>query len=112
MYAEDDEWCLRVARANWSLVFEPNAEVMHHGGYGALERWSSEERRLTIVEEGLRFQRYCLSRRRLISNLLANSLVVLLAHMWKSLMGGQTNETGMKLGLYLKHLKQAFSWRK
>jgi GT2 family glycosyltransferase len=111
MYAEDDEWCLRVVRAHWWLVFEPDAVVMHHGGHAALERWSSLERRLTITEEGLRFQRYCLSRRRLISNLLANSAVVLLAHIWKSLMGGQTDETGMKLGLYLRHLKRAF-WEK
>jgi hypothetical protein len=32
----------------------------------------------------------------------------LLAHIWKSLMGGETDETGMKLGIYLKHLKRAF----
>lgn len=111
MYAEDDEWCLRVVRAHWGLVFEPDAVVMHHGGHGALARWSSLERHLRIIDEGLRFQRCCLSRRQLISNLLANSFVVLLAHMWKSLIGRPTVETKLKLGLYVMHLKRALRER-
>lgn len=111
MYAEDDEWCLRVVRAKWQLVFEPEAVVMHHGGGAAVARWGSLERQLRIINEGLRFQRYSLSRAHLIANLLANSLVLFLAHSWRRLSGGRRKETGLKFGLYLRHLKRAL-WEK
>ena len=111
MYAEDDEWCLRVVRAKWWLVFEPDAVVMHHGGVGARTRWGSLDRQLRIIDEGLRFQRYSLSRAHLIANLLANSLVLFLAHSWNRLSGGPVVETKRKFGLYLSHLKRAL-WEK
>lgn len=106
MYAEDDELCLRVVRARWWLVFEPDAVVMHRGGGGALTRWSSLERRLRVIDEGLRFQRYSLSRVQVVSNLLANAFVLLLARIWRRLRGGPVIETKMKFELYMKHLKQ------
>lgn len=111
MYAEDDEWCLRVVRAKWWLVFEPEAVVMHHGGAAAGARWGSLERQLRITNEGLRFQRYSLSRAHLIANLLANSFVLFLAHSWNKLKGGPVKETRLKFGLYLRHLKRAL-WEK
>lgn len=107
MYAEDDEWCLRMARAGWWLVFEPDAVVMHHGGHGASSRWNDLERVLRITDEGLRFQRFCLSRWQLASNTLANCLVVSLAYVWRELTGRPTIETRLKLGLYVKYLKRA-----
>jgi N-acetylglucosaminyl-diphospho-decaprenol L-rhamnosyltransferase len=107
MYAEDDEWCLRMARAGWSLVFEPDAVVMHHGGHGASSRWNDLERTLRITDEGLRFQRLCLSRWQVTSNTLANCLVVSLAYVWRRLTGRPTIETRLKLGLYVKYLKRA-----
>lgn len=30
MYGEDHEWCIRIARAGWQLIFEPEAVVTHH----------------------------------------------------------------------------------
>ena len=112
MYAEDDEWCLRAVRANWWLIFEPDAVVMHRGGQGALVRWGSLERQLRIIDEGMRFQHYSLSRPQLIANILANSLVLLLAHIWKRLIGEASIETGEKLGLYLRHLKRALGGKR
>src|SRR5205807_2824493 len=85
MYAEDDEWCLRMTRAGWWLVFEPEAVVMHHGAYGASSRWSELERSRRITDEGLRFQRLCLSRFQVATNTLANYLVVSLAYAWRKL---------------------------
>ena len=107
MYAEDDEWCLRMTRAGWWLVFEPDAVVMHQGGHSASSRWNDLERTLRITDEGLRFQRFCLSRWQLTSNTLANCLVVSLAYIWRRLTGRPTTETRMKLGLYVKYLKRA-----
>lgn len=111
MYAEDDELCLRVVRAKWWLVFEPDAVVMHQGGGGALSRWSSLERRLRVIDEGLRFQRYSLSRVHFISNLLANAFVLSLARIWRRLRGGSMTEPRMKFELYMKHLRQVL-WDK
>lgn len=107
MYAEDDEWCLRVVRAKWSLVFEPEALVMHHGGAGARARWGDLDRQLRIINEGLRFQEYSLSRAHLISNLMANAFVLFLAYSWRRLSGRPMRETKMKFELYIKHLKRA-----
>jgi GT2 family glycosyltransferase len=108
MYAEDDEWCLRVLRSGWSLVFEPGAVVVHHGARSASARWDSLERKRRICDEGLRFQKYSLTKPHFVSNLLANSLVVSLAHIWKKLTGGEAAETRMKLELYFGHLRNAF----
>jgi len=111
MYAEDDEWCLRMTRAGWWLVFEPEAVVMHHGAYGATSRWTDLERSRRITDEGLRFQRLCLSRSQLATNTLANCLVVSLAYAWRKLTGRPTAEVRMKLELYAKYLKLAILGR-
>lgn len=108
MYGEDAEWCLRIVRAGWSLVFEPEAIVTHHGGQSSMQRWSSPERVCKSVDGNLRFRKYCLSRWHLITYALASSLVASTAHIWRSLRGHPTTETKMVLGLYAKYLKQAF----
>jgi hypothetical protein len=41
MYGEDVEWCLRMRRAGWEVWFCPDAEVMHHGGGSARQRWQT-----------------------------------------------------------------------
>ena len=43
LFGEDYEWCARARRAGWRLLFEPAAEVVHHGGRSAGRRWSAEE---------------------------------------------------------------------
>jgi hypothetical protein len=32
MYAEETDWCYRMKRADYSIVFTPDAEVVHYGG--------------------------------------------------------------------------------
>jgi GT2 family glycosyltransferase len=39
MYGEDHEWCLRITRAGWRIIFEPAARVVHVGGASADQRW-------------------------------------------------------------------------
>jgi GT2 family glycosyltransferase len=107
MYAEDDEWCLRVSQAGWSLIFEPDAVMIHHGGKSASVRWNNLERQSQIVEAGLRFQKHSLTKSHFISNLLANSVVVSLAYVWKKATGVEAAEARMKLGLYLGYLRRA-----
>lgn len=107
MYGEDVEWCLRIARAGWLLIFEPEAIIVHHGSQSSLQRWGSLERDRRSLDGHLRFQKYCLPRRHLISNVLASSLVASIAHAWRRLRGRSTAETKMALELYARYLKQA-----
>ncbi|HVF56479.1 MAG TPA: glycosyltransferase family 2 protein [Pyrinomonadaceae bacterium] len=105
MYGEDVEWCLRIVRAGWLLVFEPSAEVVHHGGQSSIKRWDSLERDLKVVDGHLRFQEHCLPRWHVASNILASSLVASIAHVWRGVRGRPTLETKRMLELYMKHLR-------
>lgn len=44
MYGEDVEWCIRINKSKWKIVFEPTAEVIHIGGQSAELRWGSNKR--------------------------------------------------------------------
>lgn len=76
MYAEDNEWCWRITRSKWKLVFVPEAVVLHHGGTSSLKRWSSEEKLRVKLEAGFHFEHRVLPRWQLAANQLANYLVV------------------------------------
>lgn len=80
MYAEDHEFCLRINRTGWQLWFEPSAEVLHHGGRSAMQRWSSgvDARQ---AEAFYRFQKTLLPRYHVLGNLLA-TWCVLEANAW------------------------------
>lgn len=60
MYGEDAEWCTRIVRRGWRIVFEPAAEIVHHGAGSAKTRWTEGERHLREVAGLLAFQRRCL----------------------------------------------------
>lgn len=108
MYGEDAEWCLRMVRAGWQLIFEPAAEVVHHGSQSSMIRWDSLEVGRRILDGNLRFQKQCLSRPHLIANIVAGLIVALASHSWRGLRGAQTTETGMALRLYADYLKNSF----
>jgi GT2 family glycosyltransferase len=106
MYAEDNEWCLRVTRAGWRLVFEPAAAVVHHGSHFSLRRWGSREKLRRQLESALRFQRLSLSRRHRIANLAAGCLVMTL-HGWRGRLGRQpTGDVALCREMYLADLKR------
>lgn len=107
MYGEDNEWCLRMVRAGWALFFEPEAVVIHHGGQSSLRRWSSPEKMRVQLEAGFHFQRHCLSRRHVISNLLANYFVCSLERVWRRLRRRPVDDIELMLEVYAKNLKRA-----
>jgi GT2 family glycosyltransferase len=76
MYAEDNEWCWRITRSDWKLVFVPDSVVLHYGGTSSLKRWSSEEKLRVKLEAGFHFEHRVLPRWQLAANQLANYLVV------------------------------------
>ena len=76
MYAEDNEWCWRITRSEWKLVFVPDAVVLHYGGQSSMKRWSSDEKLRIKLEAGFDFENRVLPRWRLAANQIANYLVV------------------------------------
>ncbi|MGB8508948.1 MAG: glycosyltransferase, partial [Pyrinomonadaceae bacterium] len=111
MYGEDVEWCLRIRRAGWQLVHEPSAVVMHHGSGSSKKRWGNLETTRRIVDGQLRFQEFCLSRRQIVSNILASSMIAALSLVWQTLRGGQVAEQRVALGLYARYLRRALRRR-
>ncbi|MFV0643345.1 MAG: glycosyltransferase family 2 protein [Sphingomonadaceae bacterium] len=45
MYGEEVEWCWRITRAGWRIVYYPEAEILHHGGASTahMPEWKAVE---------------------------------------------------------------------
>ncbi len=110
MYGEDNEWCLRMIRAGWRLVFEPSAVVIHHGGHSSRRRWTAHEQLAVQLDAFFRFQRYCLSRRQAVSNLLATSALLSVHRLWRRLRGQPVDDVTLTLRMHLADLKRTLRW--
>lgn len=109
MYGEDNEWCLRMTRAGWRLLFEPEAVVMHHDGESARRRWTDLEKLRVQAEAWFRFQGYCLNRWQRVSNLMAETSVLALQLLWRRLRGRPAEDVSLALNLHLGNFRRA--WR-
>jgi GT2 family glycosyltransferase len=107
MYAEDNEWCLRMARAGWLLVFEPAVVVRHDEAQSSLKRWSPLEKRRVQLEASYLFQRVSVPRWHLVANQLAYYLTAVMQHAWRRIRGVDASEVAMMMRLHARHLKQA-----
>ena len=106
MYGEDTEWCLRIVRGGWLMMFEPKAIVVHHGGGSATKRWTDLEKRREVYISFFRFQRLSLSRSLAIANLIAGCLASSTQLLWRFLGRQPRDEARMVLSLYMNELKQ------
>jgi GT2 family glycosyltransferase len=111
MYGEDNEWCLRITRAGWRLVFEPEAAVIHHGAHGAKQRWTDIEKLRVQTEASLRFLDLVLPRRRVITNLMASCGLLALQRILRRLTRRSADDVDLILQLHLRNLKQALRAR-
>jgi len=107
MYAEDNEWCLRMARAGWLLVFEPAVVVRHDEAQSSLKRWSRLEKRRVQLEASYLFQQVSLPRRQLVANQLASYMTAHAQRAWRQMRGVDTSEMAMVARLHGQHLRQA-----
>jgi GT2 family glycosyltransferase len=107
MYGEDNEWCLRITRAGWLLVFEPAAVVMHHGAASSGKRWDSLEKLRVQVEAFLLFQRQCLPRRRRVANLATSCMLLTLQHTARRVLGRERRDVEQTLRLFAADLRRA-----
>jgi GT2 family glycosyltransferase len=105
LYGEDAEWCRRIDRAGWWLVFEPAARVTHIGGQCALKRWTDRERRLKEAEADLLFQRLCLSRFQFTVNTLSAAFVISLLRLRAKVRGKPVDYLDDLLALKMNYLK-------
>ncbi|HET9479724.1 MAG TPA: glycosyltransferase family 2 protein [Pyrinomonadaceae bacterium] len=107
MYAEDNEWCWRITRTDWKLVFVPEAVVLHHGGQSSMKRWSSDEKLRVKLEAGFYFEHRVLPRWRLAANQLANYLVVSAQIAGRQMRGIHIPELYLIKEMHREHLKRS-----
>jgi N-acetylglucosaminyl-diphospho-decaprenol L-rhamnosyltransferase len=111
MYGEDYEWCLRITRAGWQLIFEPAASVIHHGGQFSLQRWTNTEKLRVQMDAGFQFNRYCLSRGQRVANLLATCFVSFVQKSWYKVRGRPAEAAQIIWEVHLADLKRTLSGR-
>jgi GT2 family glycosyltransferase len=107
MYGEDTEWCLRIVRGGWVMMFEPRAIAIHHGGASSKKRWTDLEKRREVYLSFFRFQRLSLSRSLVIGNLVSGCLASSAQLLWRFISRQPRTEARMVLGLHMNELKQA-----
>jgi N-acetylglucosaminyl-diphospho-decaprenol L-rhamnosyltransferase len=109
MYGEDNEWCLRMTRAGWTLMFQPEAIIFHRGAQSALQRWTDLQKLSVQLEAAYVFQKHSLSRWQLISNQLANVLTSSAQHLWRRVSGIDAPEIKLAREIHYQHLKRALA---
>jgi len=107
MYSEDTEWCWRITRANWKLVFVPNAVLLHHGATSSKKRWSSRERLKVRLEANFNFEHTVLPRWRVTANQLTNYLIVCTQIVGRKLIGVNAPELYWARDIHREHLKRS-----
>lgn len=107
MYGEDNDWCLRIVRAGWQLVFQPAAVILHHGAQSSLKRWTNLEKLRIQLEANYFFQQHSLPRRRLITNQLASYVTASGQHLWRRLRGVHAPDVKLAREIHWEHLKRA-----
>ncbi|HEX7774785.1 MAG TPA: glycosyltransferase, partial [Pyrinomonadaceae bacterium] len=109
MYAEDNEWCWRITKSNWRLMFVPDAMLLHHGAQSAAKRWSQADQIRVRLGAGFNFEQQVLPRWRLAANQLANYMVVNMQITGRKLLGIQHPELEVIKEMHREHLKRALS---
>ncbi|HEV7684842.1 MAG TPA: glycosyltransferase family 2 protein [Pyrinomonadaceae bacterium] len=107
MYGEDNEWCLRIVRGGWQLIFQPEAVILHLGAQSSLQRWSNLEKLRVQLEASYFFQQRSISHLGLISNQIANWITASGQHVWRRLRGIGAPDVKLAREIHWEHLKRA-----
>ena len=107
MYSEDSEWCWRITKAQWQLMFVPQAVVVHHGAHSSKKRWSPVDQLRVRLRAGFQFEHTVLPRWRLAANQLANYMVVTVQITGRRLLGIQHPELDVIKEIHREHLKRS-----
>jgi hypothetical protein len=87
-------------------VFEPEAVVVHQGGWSSLQRWTDLEKIRVQLESHYMFQKQVLSRSQLTANLLAYVVTESVQHMWRRMRKVDAPEVKLIADTYWDHLKR------
>lgn len=109
MYAEDNEWCWRITKSNWRLMFVPEAILVHLGAQSSSKRWTPADQIRVRLRAGFNFEHQVLPRWRLAANQLANYIVVNLQITGRKLLGIQHPELSVIKEMHREHLKRALT---
>ncbi len=109
VYGEDNEWCLRVRRAGWHLVFEPRAVIVHHGARSSSQRWTDLEKLRVQLEASYLFQKHSLGRWQLVTNQLASLLTSSAQCLWRQVRGIDAPHLKLSRQIHFRHLRRSFS---
>lgn len=107
MYAEDNEWCWRITKSDWRLMFVPEAVLLHHGAQSSGKRWTPDDQIRVRLRAGFNFEHKVLPRWRLTANQLANYLVVTVQIAGRKLLGVAHPELEVIREMHREHLKRA-----
>ncbi len=107
MYSEDTEWCWRITKAGWKLMFVPDAVLLHHGAESSKKRWSEQERLKVRLEAGFNFEHTVLPRWRVAANQLTNYLIVCTQIAGRKLVGLSAPELYWVKEIHREHLKRS-----
>jgi GT2 family glycosyltransferase len=107
MYAEDNEWCWRITKSNWRLIFVPEAVVLHHGAHSSGKRWSHEDQLRVKLRANFEFENQVLPRWRLAANQLANYMVATVQINGRKILGIQHPELHVIREMHREHLKRS-----
>lgn len=107
MYGEDNEWCLRITRGGWLMMFQPEAVVVHHGAQSSLKRWTNLEKLRVQLEANYFFQQHALSPFRVATNTIANCIAASGQHLWRRVRGVDAPDVKLTMQIHWEHLWRA-----
>ncbi len=107
MYAEDNEWCWRITKSDWRLMFVPEAVLIHHGAQSSSKRWSPADQIRVRLRAGFNFEHRIKPRWRVAANQLANYLVVTVQIAGRKLFGIQHPELHVIKEMHREHLRRS-----
>ena len=105
MYAEDNEWCWRITKSDWRLMFVPEAVVLHHGAHSSKKRWTPSDQLRVKLRAGFEFEYRVLPRWRLAANQLANYMVVTVQIAGRKILGIQHPELQVIREMHREHFE-------
>jgi GT2 family glycosyltransferase len=108
MYGEDMEWCYRMGKRGWAIVFEPQAEVIHRGGQSSKQRWTLIESRIKEEQGWIGFQQKCLSPFSVLATSAAQLFVISMRYVVRKMRGKDTEFFDKLLPLYSAAAGSAF----
>lgn len=106
MYGEDFEWCIRIKKGGWKIVFEPDAEIYHIGGQSSVKRWGDAVG-VKMHEGGMKVQLDCLPTYLTVLNASTSVFTQGLYYAKNLITGGERGSLGKIIKIQVDGARQA-----